>query len=47
MELSKTDPGTDVVVDINGRSYRFAPNEQADAYLNSWYRKKIRLQVGR
>lgn len=47
MELNKTSPDTEVIVEINNQKYRFGRNEQADAFKNTWYRKKITLQVGR
>jgi len=47
MEINKTSKATDVIVEIEGNRYRFARNEAHDAYKNNWYRKKVRLQVGR
>lgn len=47
MEINKTDPNTEVVVEIQGNRYRFARNEAHDAFKNNWYRKKVRLSVGR
>jgi hypothetical protein len=47
MEMTKTAPGTGVTVEIDGNRYRFAPNEREDELKNNWYRKYIRLRVGR
>ncbi len=47
MEINKTNPNTEVFVEIEGNRYRFARNEAHDAYKNDWYRKKVRLKVGR
>lgn len=47
MEINKTEPGTEVVVEINNEQYRFAANEKADAFRNTWYRKKVTLIVGK
>lgn len=47
MEINKTSPDTEVIVEINGEKHRFAANEKADAYLNTWYRKKITFVVGK
>jgi hypothetical protein len=46
MEINKTAPSTEVIVDINGEKFRFGANETPDAYLNTWYRKKVTLVVG-
>lgn len=47
MELNKKDASTTVTVEINGERFRFAANEEPDVYLNTWYRKKITLVVGK
>ena len=47
MEISKTEPRTEVVVEIDGNRYVFAANDKGDTYLNSWYRKAVKLRVGR
>ncbi len=47
MEINKNDPATEVIVEINGERYRFGKNEKADAFINTWYRKKVNLRVGR
>lgn len=46
MELNKNEPATVVIVEINGEQYRFAKNEKADVFKNTWYRKRVTLQVG-
>ena len=46
MEITKTESRTDVIVEIQGRSFRFAANEKEDRLLNNWYRKDVRLVVG-
>ena len=46
MEITKTEPRTEVIVDIQGRSFRFAANEKEDRLVNNWYRKDVRLVVG-
>lgn len=46
MELNKLDTNTNLVVEINGQQYQFASNEKEDVLKNSWYRKKVSLQVG-
>lgn len=45
MELSKTQPGTEVIVEIDGNRYVFAANDQGDSFQNNWYRKVIRLNI--
>jgi len=47
MEINKTEPGTAVVVEINNNRYTFASNEKHDALRNNWYRKLVKLKVGR
>jgi len=47
MEINKTDPNTEVVIEIDGNRYFFARNEKHDAYRNTWYRKLVTLKVGR
>lgn len=47
MEIAKRNPSTDVSIKILGRDFRFVPNEQEDELKNSWYRKRVRLKVGR
>lgn len=47
MEISKTDPNTNVVVEIDDNRYRFDRKEKEDALKNTWYRKFVRLKVGR
>jgi len=47
MEVSKTAPNTQVVVEIAGNRYIFASNEKHDALKNNWYRKFVKLKVGR
>jgi len=46
MGIGKTEPGTNVIVEINGNRYTFAAGEKEDEYFNNWYRKSIRLSVG-
>ena len=46
MEITKTSPSTEVVVEIQGRQFTFARNEKETRYLNNWYRKDVRLVVG-
>ena len=45
VELSKSQPNTTTVVEIAGRRYTFAANEQHDSYKNNWYRKYIDLYL--
>jgi len=45
LEINKKQAATDVIVEIKDRRYRFAPNEKATAYKNTWYRKHVTLQV--
>lgn len=47
MEINKTDRATAVTVELDGKRYTFTPNEQEDALKNTWYRKYVRLSVGR
>jgi hypothetical protein len=47
MEISKTEPNTTTIVEINGNRYTFVAGEQEDQLLNTWYRKRITLNVGR
>ncbi|MFT6097959.1 MAG: hypothetical protein ACJAYF_000494 [Arenicella sp.] len=46
MGLGKTASGTNVIVEINGDRYTFPAGDQGDQFLNNWYRKTIRLNVG-
>jgi hypothetical protein len=46
MGIGKTAPNTNVIVEIQGKQFRFASNEKEDLYMNNWYRKNIRLVVG-
>ncbi len=46
MEITKTAPNTEVVVEIQGRQFRFGANETADRFETNWYRKDVRLVVG-
>ena len=43
MEINKQNQNTDVLIEIQGRTFRFAPNEEADAFRNTWYRKLVKL----
>ncbi|NND82564.1 MAG: hypothetical protein HKN50_09065 [Gammaproteobacteria bacterium] len=45
MEINKTDPAAGVQITIQGKTYRFAPNEKHDLLLNNWYRKRVNLMV--
>ena len=45
MEINKQNVNTDVLVEIQGRTFRFAPNEKADVFRNTWYRKIVTLIV--
>jgi hypothetical protein len=47
MEIGKTKPGTNVIVEINGNRYTFAAGEKEDKLVNNWYRKSIKLRVGK
>jgi len=47
MEINKKSPSTEVVVEINGRNYRFNRNEEATSLKNTWYRKLVKLRVNR
>jgi hypothetical protein len=47
MEIGKTEPGTDITIEISGNRYRFAAGEKEDKFLNNWYRKSIKLRVGK
>ena len=47
MELGKTDLKTDVIVEINGRPFRFLANEKEYRLQNNWYRKNLTLEVGK
>jgi len=47
MEINKRSSTTDVTVEINGKRFLFATNEQEDRVLNNWYRKNVKLIVGR
>ncbi len=46
MEIGKLKQNIDVIVELDGRRFRFAPNEQESSYLNNWYRKSVQLVVG-
>jgi len=43
MEINKKNLATDVLIEIQGRTFRFAPNETADSFRNTWHRKLIKL----
>ena len=45
IELSKNQPNVTTALEINGRRYTFAANEQHDSYKNNWYRKYIDLYL--
>lgn len=47
MEMNKTDPNTQVVVEIQGKGFVFGRGEKEDAYRNTWYRKLVKLKVSR
>ncbi len=47
MEIGKLDKNIDVVVELDGRPFRFAPQEKESSYLNNWYRKSVQLIVGK
>jgi len=47
MELNKTGYNTDVIVEINNHHYRFGPGEKEHKLLNTWYRKLVKLRVGK
>lgn len=46
-EISKRALTTDVVLEIQGQKFRFAPNAQYDELRNSWYRNLMKVNVGR
>jgi len=46
MEIGKLDKNIDVVIELDGRPFRFAPQEKESSYLNNWYRKSVQLIVG-
>ena len=45
MEVSKTQPSTEVVVEIEGQQYLFSGGDEGDSYLNNWYRKNFSFRV--
>lgn len=47
MEITKTDRATGVTVELDGKRFTFTPNEREDELKNNWYRKYVRLSVGR
>lgn len=47
MEINKTDFDTNVTVEIEGRKFRFASGEKEDRLHNNWYRKGVKLVVGK
>jgi len=47
IEMGKRDFATDYTLEINGRKYKFASGEKETQYRNNWYRKVIKLQLGR
>jgi len=47
MELTKLDPNTDVIIEIQGKKYTFLANEPHDLLLNDWYRKQFILPVAK
>lgn len=47
VEINKRDFDTDVTLDIEGRQFKFSSGERETQYRASWYRKVIKLQVGR
>ncbi len=47
MEINKTNPNTKAIVEIDGRRFVFAKGEKETSLKNNWYRKEVRLKVGR
>ena len=47
MELTKLNPKTDVIIEIQGKKYTFLANEPHDVLLNDWYRKQFVLTVSK
>ncbi|MBX2849320.1 MAG: beta/gamma crystallin family protein [Acidiferrobacterales bacterium] len=47
MEINKRAFDTDVTVKIQDKVFRFASGEKEDRLKNNWYRKDVKLQVGR
>ena len=45
MEINKKSLSTDVLIEIQGRTFRFSPNEKEDVLRNTWYRKLVKLVV--
>lgn len=47
MEITKRDKNTNVYVKINGRVFSFVAGEKEDRLQNNWYRKHVKLVVGK
>lgn len=45
MELNKTLPSTEVIIEIQGKKFSFGKNEKEDVFKNTWYRKKVTLNM--
>lgn len=45
MEMNKNNPNTTVYVEINGKRFSFNKGDEGHAYVNTWYRKHVRLVV--
>lgn len=45
VELSKTNPATSVVLDVNGNRYRFGQGDSGDKFENSWYRRYFTIRL--
>lgn len=43
MEMNKNNPDTTVYVEINGKRFSFNAGDKGHAYVNTWYRKHVRL----
>lgn len=47
MEINKRNFDTDVTIEIDGRRFKFASGEKEDKLHNNWYRKGVKLTVGK
>lgn len=47
MEINKRDFDTNVTIEIEGRAFTFASGEKEDRLQNNWYRKGVKLVVGK
>lgn len=46
-ELLKQDLNTEVILEVEGQTFKFSPKEEPEVFLNTWYRKGVVLKKRR